>query len=181
MKLTNDIRTTIANNAIKESFKERDDALKKRHHDMGMKLYEILFPKDLRDKLKKIPDGWFGMDKCLKFNCAGYNLTFLVDEEVPVPRSYGCAVLGAITGAEAEEAQALAKESEVMRNEAKAAHRALSTMLASITSTKQLEQAWPEGKPFYQQYIVEKSKSGVPALTIDAVNKALGIKAEGRE
>jgi hypothetical protein len=182
-RLTKDIRDTIANNCALEQFKEQKELLIKEEHSLGMELYTHLFGElktangvKILNAIGKIPENWFRMDKCLRFNCDGYNLVFNVSKPVRVPNTDGfCRPLGSITGKLAEKAQAYANKKEQCNDQYKEARRALRLMLDSFGTIKQLRTGWPEGEKFYNSYSDDVTAPALPAVQIESVNKLLGL------
>lgn len=182
-RLTNEIRNEICEKAIEESFAKKKAALKKEEAKLGMKLYKSVFKPSELAKLDSLDEKWIVRDRCLRFNCQGYDLRFnIADKEedgVPVPvskRDYGCRSLGNITGEIAMEAQAFANKKQDASKEEDRARRALMAVLHSVSTVKRLAEVWPEGAKFYNIYLAEVEKTGVPAIKMQELNAMLGLK-----
>ncbi|TGE04602.1 Nmad5 family putative nucleotide modification protein [Hymenobacter fodinae] len=175
--MTNEIRDNIARNATKQKFTKENDAIKQEENDLALELYHSLFTPEELKLVTKLDTKWFHQDKCLRFNCGGYNLMLCIKEGVPVPYSRHCSILGNISGDLAIKAQEFAnKKKDVEADQAKAL-RAIGSVLYSVNTIKQLKTVWPEGADFYAMYdeASAKSKGGVPAVQIDEINKLLGL------
>jgi len=136
-----------------------------------------LYDEKLLKQINKVPEEWLRMDKCLRLNCGGYDLTFSVKKPVPVPYATHCARLGVITGYLAEKAQDFANRKKDEREKSKKAYNLLLSILSSVTTFKKLEEVWPEGKKFYSGYLDKKGNEyQVPTIQIDEINKMLGLK-----
>ena len=176
-RLTKDIRTSIANRATEAAFKSRIADHKKAENTLGMQLFRHVFDEKTLKAVAKVPTAWFRQDCCLRFNCAGYDLTFRLDKPVSAPYSGGgfCSRLGTVTGELAERAQKHAQDGEKLTKERNAAYEAVMTMLNSVSSIAQLEKAWPEGKEFYSMYAEAREGSNLPAIKVAEINKMLGL------
>ena len=175
-RLTQSIRETIKNRAIKAAFAEREQAMKDAESLLGIEAYESVFPQVIRDQAAAMPDGWLRQDSCLRFNASGWNVTLTLKEGVPVPSArYGCEVLASLTGDLAERVQARKTASEKLREQRYSAERELAGFLEQFKSFKSMREAWPEGKPFYESFDVEAPKGGVPAVRVAEINKLLNI------
>lgn len=175
-KLNKLIREAILKDCIKKQFSQRQEDRKKSENSLAMDLYKNVFDEKILRAVKKIPKDWLRQDSCLRFNCGGYSLRLNVDKAVPVPYSNGCGVLGSITGDLATSAIKHAEESDKLKEEIRSAYLALETLLDSVSTIKQLSEAWPEGKQFYAGFLEAKGKSNVPALQVSELNKKLGLK-----
>ena len=62
----------------------------------------------------------------------------------------------------------------------KTAEAQLKSLLYSVNSLKQLEEAWPEGEQFYRYLkdYVPEGAPGVPAVLISKINDMLGLPIE---
>lgn len=55
--------------------------------------------------------------------------------------------------------------------------KSLTTLVKSVGSTERLFKAWPEGKEFYSSPPLPEAPARLPAIQMDALNKALGLSA----
>jgi hypothetical protein len=175
MKLTEGIKNQIIKDCLVASFSKQNADIEAREHDLAMELYRAVFDKETIEAASKMPEHWLRMDGCLIFNCGGYRLTLHTKKEVPVPYSKHCSPLGAVTGVLAERAQAHANEKEALREKRREACNALAAMLSSINTLKQLAQTWPEGEPFYRDYL-RKNAPQLPAVQVAKINELLNIQ-----
>lgn len=56
----------------------------------------------------------------------------------------------------------------------KSAHIKLEGMLQGFRSVKDMQARWPEGEPFYKEYVTPKGKA-LPVVQTDAVNTLFGL------
>lgn len=174
-RLTKEIREIIARDCVKTQFQPVIDKLKKEEAALGLKCYREAFDAPTRKLAQKLPKKWLRQDECLRFNCGGYDITFSVKEAVPVPYSTNCSRLANITGDLAAECQDFAQRLSKVKSEAETARQKLMSLLNAMNTIKSLEKAWPEGKKFYQRYAQEKEGTGLPAVMVADINKALGL------
>lgn len=181
MKLTKYIREDIAKSAL-SVFKEREEALRQREHDLGMEGYYAAFTPEDRAKALDLKEGWLREDGCLRFNAGGYNLTFTVNTPVRVPYStpygcgYSCNVLASIHDEDlVRRMQEFAQEKEKFLEEKKAAYRATLLLVEKFSTVKALKEAWPEGYEFYKSYDGSPVRAKLPAIRVDEINAMLGL------
>jgi len=181
-RITKDLADTIARSTVNEQFKKRADEIRKEEYAIAMELYKHAFDvpmengKNLLNAVNKVPKNWFRMDKCLRFNCEGYQLHLDVEKAVPVPYSTECRRLADITGPLAKKAQEFASKKQAARDEFDTAYRALKNMIESCGTVKKLHKTWPEGITFYGKYLEATEGANLPAVQIKEINKMLGLK-----
>jgi hypothetical protein len=182
MKLTNETRDRIVRSMAMEAIAKEKEALTKRENAIALKCWKAVYPAAERAAAAKMPDGWMCMDKCLRFNLYGMNITINTAEAVPVKAGvrYGCQRLGDIADEKLrDEYQAYYKDLETLKQKAADIERQGKALLYSVTTFKKLEEIWPEGKKFYEKYRPISEKSGVPAALTSSLNNLVGIKAKG--
>ncbi len=180
MRLTNEIRDQIIRKMAEDACVKEKEKLTKRESALGVKLWKAVYQKAERDKAVAMSDGWIRMDKCLKFNLCGMNITVTVAEAVPV-KSNGsnyCQRLGDIADETLRDEYLTwhgdMEKLKVKYNQIKAQGRAL---LYSVSTYNGLVKAWPEGKKFYEAYKPINETSGVPATLTADLNALLGVKS----
>lgn len=181
VRLTNAIRDGIVRRATETQnklFIEEKKNLEQEEHDLAMKLYREALDVGALKLANKLGEKWVKFDRCLRFNCAGYDLYLRVKTPVPVPRSSDCSRLANFAGAIAIEGQNFANKKKDLDESNKRIRRAVEAMLYSCSTIKMLAQAWPEGKQFYEMYdgVSAKSAAGLPAIQVSEINKMLGLK-----
>lgn len=176
-RLTQNIRERICNRAITAAFKEREESRAAAEIALGMEAYQAAFPEKERVAAAAMPEGWLRLDRCLRFNANGWNVTLRVNPGVPVPSAeYGCRNLASLTGELADRVQRHAQDEENLRDERRKAERELSGFLDQFKTIKQMREAWPEGEPFYAEFDVDRKPTGVPAVRVAEINALLGIQ-----
>ena len=186
VRLTNATRDHIASAAIAAAFNPRRAELDQAEDALAREAYAAVFSADEIKKAKAMPKNWLRHDPCLNFNVAGLRIELCTTaDHLPVPyqnkngdHGYSChhsqGVIEAGELADRITAHATAKEN--LRDEKRQTRRKLDAMLASISTIKKLEEAWPEGKPFYERF-AEKAAPLPPAIRVSDINAALGLPA----
>ncbi|WP_277022203.1 Nmad5 family putative nucleotide modification protein [Paracoccus hibiscisoli] len=159
-RLTNMTREHIATQAVKNAFEPREAQLAKDEDALAREAYAAVFTADEIKKAVALPKNWLRRDSCLNFNVAGLRIELCtLENHMPVPyrskngdSGYGChRDQGSIMAGElADRITAHAVAKDALRQERRDTYRKLNSMLSSITTIKKLEEAWPEGKPFYE-------------------------------
>lgn len=184
MRLTNDVRDGIAYTAITQSFAARVAAFDAAEDALAREAYNSLFPAAEQKLVAKVPENWFRLDACLRFNVGGQRIDISVSGEgLPVPYKqrgttgggYHCNQLGVIPlGDLCDRIQEHAAAKERFKEERRAAERAVKAMLNSVTTISKLKKVWPEGAPFYAQ-IEGATVVSLPAIRATEVNAMLGL------
>ena len=176
-RITQHIREKINYQAVNTAFAEREAAMGEASHALGMEAYEASFPKAVRQQAEAMPDGWLRLDKCLRFNANGWNVTLSVKVGVPVPSAmHNCQTIAALTGDLGERVQAHKTAGEKLRSEKRAAEQEMSGFLEQFRSIKQMREAWPEGAPFYAAFETERKAANLPAIRVQKINELLNLE-----
>lgn len=181
MKLTNEMRDKIIRSMALGAIEKEKAALEKHEHALALKLWKAVYPAAERVAAAKMAEGWILMDKCLRFNLCGMNITLNAAEPVPVKASINryCNRLGDIADEKLrDEYTAHYLASEELKKKGRDIEQQAKALLYSVTTFKRLEEAWPEGKKFYDKFRPASEKAGVPALLTDNLNALMGIGAK---
>lgn len=177
MRLNNYMRETIYKKVACDAVAKDLEKLAAKQSKLAKKLWEKVYPKAERDAAAAMAAGWIRIDKCLQFNLNGMYIRIDSLEGLPVKHSSDCRRLGDIAceklGAEFLDLEAQRKALHEKRD---AIYYKMKALLESVTTFKQLEQTWPEGKKFYEPFRPKTEKASVPAVLNDELNALLGIK-----
>jgi hypothetical protein len=177
-KITKDLRERIGRKAVNATFEPKAAELKKRENKLAIECYNHIFPKKIRDVIQDVPKEWLRHCDCLRFNAGGWNVTLCAGKEMPTPNTSHCGMLGSIDGELAEKVQAYSQEKKKVDEEWRTAIHKMAGFLEQFTTFKKLEEAWPEGKKFYQEYNADRPSANVPAVITKEINDMLGIKSK---
>jgi hypothetical protein len=144
---------------------------------LGIECYNEVFPNSIRQILAQVPEEWLRTCDCLRFNANGWQVTLCVGRQMPTPANAYCSLLGNVTGELAERVQQFGQDKERFREDERKAISEMESFLCGFRSFKQLRDNWPEGKPFYQNYDVDRTEANVPAHRVKSINEMLGIAA----
>lgn len=183
-RLTNDMRSAIAEVAVAHAFDPRLADLKKAEDKLAREAFASIFPAKETEAVSKLPEHWFRLDECLKFNVGGQSITLRVEGQgLRVPYrakgqskgGWGCNTLGSIQhGDLCDRIQKHAQAFEAYRDERKNANRVTMAMLNAVNTTKRLREVWPEGLQFFVMYEGEE-RAPLPAVRVDEINQILGL------
>ncbi len=176
--LNNHIRDTIINAAINAAYDKKFKDIAEEEHEVGMALYVASFKKKTLEDVAAVPKDWFRQDSCLRFNCGGHDVWFIVKKAVPVPYSRDCNRLENFdhNDPSTKLGQGFSEKKRALENERNDAKNQLKAIIYSCRTIKKLKDVWPQGLKFYSSYSVEPMKSGLPAIQVESVNKLLGLK-----
>ena len=184
VSLNNDIRDAIAKKAVDHKFGPIFEALATAEDALAREAHASIYTADELSKVAKLPVYWVRRDACLLFNVGGQRLRFDAKEGLPVPyanksgsgHGYDCREIGSIPfGDLCDRLQAHALAVEKAKEEKRAAHKAVRTMLDSVRTSKKLAELWPEGAPFYEGMFSPDQLRNLPAIRVDDVNAVLGL------
>ena len=187
MKLTNHHRDAIANAAAAYAFDPKAAALSKTEDMLAHEAYELLFPLSQRVAVKALPKFWFNHVNSLIFNVNGAKITLkFLGDAVPAPAvsklgsgnpANGYSPVGAVPAGDlAERIMKHVDARDSLAKERKAARTDLRAMLGTITTDKQLREAWPEGEEFYSKF--SAAPVSLPAVSMADINKRFGLPPE---
>lgn len=187
MKLTNHHRDAIANAAAAYAFDPKAAALSKTEDMLAREAYELLFPLSQRVAVKALPKFWFNHVNSLIFNVNGAKITLkFLGDAVPAPAvsklgsgnpANGYSPVGAVPAGDlAERIMKHVDARDSLAKERKAARTDLRAMLGTITTDKQLREAWPEGEEFYSKF--SAAPVSLPAVSMADINKRFGLPPE---
>ncbi len=181
MNLNNTIREDIINDVIKKTFDKEYADLKKQEHKIGMAAYNKLYPAKDRETANALPEGWIKKDKCLRFNIAGMDMIFNVNEAVAIKRSleHGCYRLGNVADEKIkQDALDLHNDKETVNQKREKLRGQLKSVLYAVNTYKRLSETWPEGNKFYVKYAPKGDNSLLPAIRVNELNESLGLKSK---
>lgn len=181
VRLSNAMRDGIIDRAIDVSFKTRKDELTSRENSLALRCYNEATPASVLKSIEVFPDKDKYFKRCseLKFNAGGYQIKLRLDKPFVVRIDLGYYdVYHIIKDAGlSEEVRKYANDLETYKSERNKAQSALKALVYSFNTLKTLQDAWPEGNPFYKQYL-DKNNVALPTVVFDDINKTLGLPIE---
>lgn len=171
MRLTNLDRERICLAAVATRFDPLEQALSHEEHALADQVYRSLIPVEEEAFAAGLPAYWHSRTNRIYTNVAGQWHWLEFSAKRIIPDSLKWVVED---GPLAATIQQFAIRREKLRAQRKDAHRAVRTMLDSISSLKSLETNWPEGKEFYQ-FLYNAKAAPLPAVPVQTVNSILGL------
>lgn len=175
VRLNGEIKSGIITACLESIYKEQEVSLKKVEQQLALDCYNTIFPKDVVKKVNALPEGWVREDSCLILNAAGWSVTLHAKEKVRVPHTNNCRQIGSVTGELAERVQQLSQDKKKLTETRARNFAQLSSFLQNFKTLATLQQAWPEGEPFYKKYLESRSSTEVPAIYVAQLNESLGL------
>lgn len=181
MNLTNHIRDEIIADVVTKTFAKEEAKIKKNEHQIGMAAYAKTYSASERKLADQLSAGWVSKDSRLRFNIGGMDMRFTVNEHVSVKGSSGyCHRLGDIADDKIkQDALDLHGAKEKLREDVGRLRAQLKSVLYAVNTYKRLKDTWPEGEKFYIKYAPKGDQSLLPAIRVNELNAALGLKSKG--
>lgn len=185
-RLTNDARAIIVRRAVDAAFDPRAAALKDREDALARRCYDAVFPAAEQKAAARLPKNWLRHDKCLNFNVGGMHARLSVKGDgLAVPyetrdgtsRGWSCHTrLGMVVDPDlVQDVTTFLSDEEALRAGRKEALAATRALLDGVTTIKALSEVWPEGRSFYESFMVDKPAANLPAPQIASLNAILGL------
>jgi len=176
-RLTKEIRTDIHDGLMARKFEGRDESIEKMIQDLGLKVYNTVYPRDVRKKMASFPEGAFVNGKNIKVAFGGERRCFKFEDYklffYEHANSWNEIEMFAgdhqLTAAHRE----IAKAEGQLKSEREALSLQVTAALRSCNTIKQLTDAWPEVVPFLPPS--KASPAGLPALPFSSLNKMLAL------
>ena len=176
MNLTNDIRNQIRNKILNHRFKAEEEALAKKKCELGLRIYNMIYPKALRDTLSQVPEGYLVHATSLKVgmhkadNYKGWNnISAPLPHSLPIPVAiqYGSAIKGFESRPLVLELDTLYREEQKQTKAKVEAQNEIDAFLCSYTTRKKLLEGWPEAAFFVPDEPVKNKALVVAPATLN--------------
>lgn len=188
LQLSNWRRDEVIKKALAHAFDKHEEELKDFEHNTALEIYAAEFKDELAN-INALPDYWFYKTKTINANANGWRVDLSLKQPIkvptqrnpnaPVPNGWWSSsyCFNVKSTALAEKIQQHAQAVEKLKEEKVKARNELRAKIYSISSLKRLQEAWPEGKPFYEWMIDEKPST---ALSVDFadINAKFGLPIE---
>lgn len=180
-KLTNQLRSDLADTLLKRRFDEAHSALAKREKALGIRIYEDVFDAKTRAAMKRLPAGWLPTinHAKVKFEAGGYSAVHM-GEDRPVPHVKYHTTLK-VYGARdpiSEAYQEWESDTKSLRESRSRLEVEIRGALDSVTTIKRLLELWPELEPFVPK---DGVKTLLPAINVSTLNAALKLPVSKAE
>jgi len=180
LRITESMRAAITIRLLQHRFERDKKALKRREHDLAMKVHRLRYSAAIRKHMNDLPDGWLPTAGMIQVHVGSYwrKLYFTENVRVQFIDQHGSfdlnktenADLAAAIQKHFEEISALDKQEEDLRK------KTIGT-LAGFSTINRLVAAWPEIKPFVDQLGYDSEKKSLPAVIPADLNASLGLQA----
>jgi hypothetical protein len=170
----------IAHEACRALFADEQKRNDEVEAELAIECYENVFTKAELEWTKTASAGWLSEDKCLRFNVNGWDVRLSVPKAVPVPAKFrnGCMSLGVVGGELAVRVRDFVLKRDGDRDKRAKARRDLEDTILSAGTFKRLADMWPEGRPYYESYLLTKPPGTALSTPFTALNEVLGLKKE---
>lgn len=186
MRLNKDVRLQITRGAMKK-LDEEVAALAKEESLLCQRCYDTAVPKAVRDALggvANLDDTWVNKTYEFQFNVAGQYVRLKCSTPLMAPyryTPYGCTFGKPVTMESHEKLVERVRkwqgDSLDLKRRCTQTKQTLETLLKTVGSTDSLFKVWPEGKKFYSVPPLQQPPTiQLPAVQMEALNKALGLK-----
>ncbi len=175
----------IARVAVAKTFKERFDKLDDRLREVAIMGYRSIMTKDLTKKIEALPNELKHTSNKIELRISGRWVCWRPKQTDKIENFLFPAGWENLYHVKDEKVLAVwdsyEKDQETAKKERDEALRKLTVLLQSCSNFNKVAELWPEGKEFYKDYMVPQTKSGLPAICFDDVNKALGLAKKGEK
>jgi hypothetical protein len=178
-RITDTMRQAITTRLINHRFEKDEKALRRREHELAMKVHRARYDTPTRNAMEALPEGWLPVDHRVRLRIGSYSheLRFIDPARVAfADKDYSVEVAKLKRG---DELAAACQEYRVAANALAAARKELtektSRTLAGFGSVNRLVSAWPEIKPFLDQLGYSDEKKSLPAVIPAELNQSLGL------
>lgn len=178
-RLRNFDRDDIVRRAMKATFEKQYDKFQKKESKLLRRAYNLAFTRRERSLAKKLGPKWFVLDNSLRVVFSNGVSVWLNGrnnfdgDKFPMPRQREHVV---ITDAKLEaEILELKEAQDKLHQKESEAKVKLRALLNSVTTIDKLLDVWPEGKEFFQSYLVTNDKRNLPAIQVADINDLLGL------
>lgn len=182
-RLTVTLRDRIVENVLRHRFQKEEQAEKATHHELGIAVYNAMFPADVRSKMAALPLEFFPVTDRLTLRDYAESGHQVVTEvklphHLPISNIMECSYYidgyGHYPEVQAlREALHLEEEAENLKEKVRFE---VQNMVASVNTVKRLLEIWPEVEPFIPDMM--PVSSGQLVVQTDKLNAMLGLPIE---
>ncbi len=185
VRMTKGLAEDIARAAVAKTFKDRFGKLDERLREVAIMGYKSIMTRDLTKKIEALPNELKYTSNKIELRISGRWVSWRPQQTDKVQnflfpvgwdRLYHVKDDTVIKAWDSYE-----KDLETTKREHDAAQRKLTVLLQSCSNFNKVAELWPEGKEFYKDYTVPRTKGGLPAICFDDVNKVLGLTKKGEK
>lgn len=175
-KITKILAETIAQKALSEQFKNREEVLAADEGHLALFCWQSCFPKDQRDAAEKLAEGWVRRNSCLCYNVDGYSIILNSRELLVVPSAQrGYPHIANITGELAARIMAHVRARDALKEQKKKVQQDIIRAVWAAGTLARLRKEWPEGDAFIPKEVEGETRA--LAIPFSSINEALGLGA----
>lgn len=176
MRLTNEHRTAIRREIIRDRFEKRQKEIDEKRQSIADRIYERELTEAQREALVDLPESFFAQRTSISLQLGAEYTTLTMSEQRPIPydrHRNTFAVLGARDPL-TKEYQETTRDSSRLRVDEREMTASVNSVLASVTTDNRLIDEWPEIKKIVRRIVQPKAKL-LPAVRMEKLNKELGL------
>lgn len=186
MKLNNDIRHDLVNRLLSHRFEKPSLEYSKKWEDFATEVYDKSFTKDEKTWILNLPDGWLPKEDRIsvifgsEFTMVYFSMNPVIGPckpciRKPMPDKYTqtSRVQFAPTNPIVKKHDNLCREINEFKALVRNTKKELEVTFSSVATTKALLDAWPEMKPFLEDYVPAMTTALV--IPVKHLNKTLGL------
>lgn len=180
LRITESMREAITRRLLQHRFDKEKKSLKRRAHELAMKVHRLRYDVATRKQMDSLPEGWLPtlIKVEVKIGGSWKRLHYVESVRIPFADQGAYVDLSKVKNADAlmpalkehfEAESALAREELDLKRKTEGA-------LASFGSINRLVSAWPEIKPFVDQLGYDGEKKSLPAVIPADLTASLGLQ-----
>ncbi len=191
-RLTKTEKNDIIDRAVKDTFQARKQLLQRDTNLAAHALYDAVFPKEIRDKMKALPQGWMPTTTTIRINnyknpptvetAAHYYKRFPVEPAVVLPyevlnKDIHINYDDPAQAAAIQTLYDLGVREKKLSEEVSCLRQALQQLIYPVTTDKKLIEIWPEGVKYMTPI---DTTENLPAVTSTQVVELMAEFKEKR-
>jgi hypothetical protein len=163
-RLTKSLREEIHNALMERAYVERKEEIARIEHNLGMRVYNDLYPLQVQEQMKMLPSDFFHQATTIQIAFGGYYYHISLLEAISLAyknyRPYGGAVANYPAGHELTEAYIeLKKLKDEYEHDRQRLYSESSAILESCSTFKKLIETWPAIEPVLQKLNIHATQS----------------------
>jgi hypothetical protein len=163
-RLTKELRKEIHNALMERAYTERKEEIVRMEHNLGMRVYNDLYPPQVQEQMKMLPNDFFNQATAMKVAFDSNYHHISLPEEIALAykdyRPYGGTVANYPAGHELTDAYIKFKKLEdEYKHDRMRLYSESNAILESCTTVKKLIETWPEIEPILQKLNIHTAQS----------------------
>jgi hypothetical protein len=181
VRLNDNVRRKILERLATHSFGKRRESVRKEQSELGDAVYDVLYPKDVKRQMRKLPEGFLEKYDHVQVSFAGTvdHVSFTEPRLLAARHTeFGATAFYFADDHPLTQRHAdLVKVKEDLAREEEDALRQARAVVNHSYTVKQLLAAWPECRPFVDDFLESDSPEALAlAIPVAELNRRFGLE-----